>query len=115
MKNPHPQRGEIWVVQLDPAIGSEIKKTRPALIISNNAHNRFMGHLTVLPISDAGEKVYLVEVFLPAGIANLTKNSKIRCHQIRTIDKSRFIKPIGSIPQMYWESIEKALRIHLNF
>jgi len=115
VKNINPLRGEIWVVQLDPAIGSEINKTRPVLVISNDAHNRLMNHVTVLPISDTGNKVYKVEVFLPLGTANLVKNSKIRCHQIRTIDKSRFIKPMGSISQQYWSLIEKALRIHLDF
>jgi mRNA interferase MazF len=114
VKNVHPLRGEIWIVRLDPAIGSEINKTRPALVISNDEHNRLMHHLTVLPISDVGSKVYMVEVFLPAGTAHLLKDSKIRCHQIRTLDRSRFVKPVGSIPQPYWALIEKALLIHLG-
>lgn len=115
MKRIDPSRGEIWIVQLDPAVGSEINKTRPALIISNNEHNHAMQHLTVLPVSDSGKKVFMVEVFLPCGTANLLKDSKIRCHQIRTLDKSRFIKPLGSLPQEYWPLVEKALQIHLGF
>jgi len=115
MSNVTPLRGEIWIVQLDPTVGSEINKTRPALVVSNDEHNQQMGNITVLPISDISNKVYSVEVFLPQGTANLLKDSKIRCHQIRTIDKSRFVKPIGSIPQKYWISIEESLLAHLGF
>ena len=115
MTKVNPSRGEIWIVQLDPTVGSEINKTRPALVVSNDAHNQQMANITVLPISDIGTKVYTVEVFLPEGTANLLKDSKIRCHQIRTIDKSRCIKPMGSIPQKYWLLIEESLRAHLGF
>ena len=115
MKNNMPLRGEIWLVGLDPAIGSEIKKTRPALVISNDTHNRLMGHITVLPITDSGDKIFTVEIFLPKGTAGLLKDSKIRCSQIRTLDKSRLIKELGVIPGEYWPLIEKALNIHFGF
>ena len=92
-----PLRREVWIVQLDPAVGSEINKTRPALVVSNDEYNQAMSNITVLPISDPGHKIYTIEVFLPEGTANLLKDSKVRCHQIRTLDKSRFVKPLGSI------------------
>ena len=108
-------RGQVWLVRLDPAIGSEINKTRPALVVSNNLHNGLLHHITALPITDKGEKVYSVEVFLPKSAAGLTKDSKIRCHQIRTLDKIRFVKLLGEIPADYWPLISRALKIHLGF
>ena len=115
MKSNIPLRGGIWIVQLDPAIGSEIRKSRPALVISNNVHNRLMGHVTVLPITDSGDKVFTVEIFIPKGTAGLLKDSKIRCSQIRSLDKSSLVKELGCITKDYWTLIEKALNIHLGF
>lgn len=108
-------RGQVWLVNLDPTIGSEINKTRPALVVSNNLHNNLLHHITVLPITDKGEKVYSVEVFLPGGTAGLTKDSKIRCHQIRTLDKSRFVKFLGECSTDHWPQVSRALKIHLGF
>ena len=115
MKDNVLLRGEVWIVQLDPAIGSEIKKSRPALIISNDANNRLLEHVTILPITESAGKIYTVEVFLPKGTAGLLKDSKIRCSQIRTLDKSRLVKVLGRIPEKYWVAIQNALNIHLGF
>ena len=109
-----PKRGEIWFVRLDPTQGSEIKKTRPALIISNNINNQFSPLVTALPISDKGEKVYPFEVLLPLGNTGLSKVSKVRCQQIRTVDKLRLVKQLGSIPTSLMASIEEALLLHLG-
>ena len=109
------RRGQVWVVNLDPTVGSEISKTRPALVISNDLQNRLLHHVTVLPITDKGERVYTVEVFLPKGTAGLTKDSKLRCHQIRTIDKARFVKCLGECSSEYWPQISHALKLHLGF
>ena len=108
-------RGQVWLANLDPAVGSEINKTRPALVVSNDLHNNSLHHITVLPITDKGEKIYSVEVFLPKGTAGLMKDSKIRCHQIRTLDKSRFVRFLGECPADQWPQVSRALRIHLGF
>ena len=106
-------RGEIWLVNLDPAIGAEIKKTRPAVMISNNLNNQYASTVTVLPVSDKGEKVYPFEVALPAG-AGLTKESKVRCQQIRTIDKIRLVKLLGRLEEEPLCQIQGALLFHLG-
>ena len=106
--------GQVWLVNLDPTIGSEINKTRPALVVSNDLHNGLLRHITVLPITDKGEKVYSVEVFLPKGTVGLTKDSKIRCHQIRTLDKSRFVRLLGECSADHWPHVSRALKIHLG-
>lgn len=108
------QRGQIWLVNLDPSLGAEIKKTRPALVISNNLNNQYAATITVLPITDRGEKVYPFEVFLPAHVSGLTKDSKIKCQQIRTVDKSRLSKSLGVITEEKWPEIHHALILHLQ-
>ena len=108
-----PKRGEIWLVRLDPAVGSEIKKTRPALIISNDINNQHASLATVLPISDKGAKVYPFEVAISEGISGLSKPSKIKCQQIRTIDKERLVKKLGTVEKELMLDIEEALKLHL--
>lgn len=109
-----PRRGDIWLVRLDPTIGSEIKKTRPAFIISNDTNNQYSPFLTILPISEKGEKVYPFEVTVSISNAALSKPSKIRCQQIRTVDKERLMKRLGVIPKKLLPDIEEALKLHLD-
>ena len=109
-----PLRGQVWLVKLDPAVGAEIKKTRLALVISNDINNQYAETVTVFPIADKGEKVYPVEVYLSSGAAGLTKESKVKCQQIRTVDKSRLVKFLGTLPQEKMKQAEEALLIHLG-
>lgn len=110
-----PRRGEIWLVTLDPVKGAEIKKTRPALIISNDANNQYSDLATVLPITDKGEKVYPFEVSIPTEGTGLIKSSKIKCQQIRTLDKNRFLKRLGQASESVLNDAEVATKIHLGF
>jgi len=109
----YPKRGEIYLVCLDPTIGSEINKTRPALIISNDINNKLSDTITVIPITTSTGKVYPFEVLLSAE-CGLPKSSKAKCNQIRTIDKKRLVRLIGTVSGKLLESVEKALRIHLG-
>lgn len=108
------ERGEIYLVCLDPTIGSEINKTRPALIISNNINNQAAQTVTVIPLTANIEKVYPFETLLLSQESGLPKDSKAKCNQIRTIDKRRLIKPIGRISTEKIKAIENSLRIHLG-
>lgn len=109
-----PVRGEIYLVCLDPAIGSEMDKARPALIISNDINNKLAGTVTVIPVTSAIEKVYPFEVFIPAETSTLPNDSKAKCNQIRTIDKKRLIKSLGKISPEKLKEAEAALCIHLG-
>ena len=109
-----PRRGDIWLVRLDPAVGSEIRKTRPAAVISNDINNRYAGTVTVLPISDRGEKTYPFEVAVPTAGTGLSKPSKIRCQQVRTVDATRLVKFVGSLDPDLVLLAEEALKIHLG-
>jgi mRNA interferase MazF len=109
------RRGAIYLAALDPTLGHEIAKTRPALVVSNDKNNRFAGTVTVLPItSGALEKVYPFEVGIPRGEGGLPKASKIKADQIRTIDKKRLIKAIGALSDEHMSAVDRAVRIHLD-
>ncbi|MGB4645268.1 MAG: type II toxin-antitoxin system PemK/MazF family toxin [Dictyoglomaceae bacterium] len=109
-----PKRGEIWLVVLDPIVGSEIGKTRPALVISNNRNNEFSNTITILPITSKTQEVYPFEVFLSKEEGYLSSDSKIKCNQIRTVDKRRLIKLLGEVTDEKLKEVDKALLIHLG-
>jgi mRNA interferase MazF len=107
-------RGDIWLVNLDPTVGSEIKKTRPAVIISNDIANQYSATVTVLPVTDRGDKVFPVETEIPLKTGGLTKPSKIKCAQIRTVDKVRLVRFMGVLPDRVLHAAERALCLHLG-
>lgn len=108
------KRGNIYFANLNPTIGNEINKVRPVLILSNDINNVHSNIVTVIPITSSILKVRHFEVFIPAGEANLPKDSKAKCDQIRTIDKSRFINELGKLSANYMVDIELAVLRHLS-
>src|SRR4029079_2248079 len=80
-----PRRGELYWVDLDPTVGSEIAKRRPGLIISNDVGNQFSARVIVAPLTSRGtDRVYPFEVLVPSGEGGLAETSKIALDQIRT-------------------------------
>ena len=106
-------RGDIWLVNLDPTVGAEIKKTRPAVVISNDIANQHAATVTVLPVIDRGDKVFPVEVDILLKTGGLIKASKIKCQQIRTVDKLRLVRFLGVLPDQTVHAAERALCLHL--
>ena len=110
-----PRYGDIYEVNLDPVVGSETGKRRPALVVSNDINNEFSQTVTVLPITgQPARKQYPFEVLVSKGVAGLTADSRIKANQVRTIDKRRLVSFRGSLPSQYLPQVEKALKIHLN-
>ena len=109
-----PRRGEVWVVALDPTIGREIRKTRPAVVLSNDINNHYSGTVTVIPVASLLKKVYPFEVYLPEGEGGLEYDSKARTDQIRTVDIRRLVRRLGSLSRERILEIERALAIHLD-
>ena len=109
------KRGNIYLAALDPTIGSEINKTRPVIVVSNNINNDFGNIVTIIPLTSNTEKIYPFEVFIKQDVANLPKDSKAKADQIRTIDKTRIIKEIGVLPKEVLSEVEVAIKTHLNF
>lgn len=105
IKNLIPSVGDmtirwgIYLVNLDPVVGSEQGKTRPALVISKEEINRILPVVSILPLTSLkeGRRIYVNEVLVHSGESLLEKDSIVLCYQIRTVDKSRLIKRIGEI------------------
>jgi mRNA interferase MazF len=114
MASLFPKRGELWLVALDPTVGSEIGKTRPAVVISNDRNNEYAETVTVLPMTSKTEKIYPFEVAIPAGQRGLKVDSKVKASQIRTIAKARLIKRLGTLAEKSIALIEGAVLIHLG-
>ncbi len=108
------RRGSCYLAALDPVIGREISKTRPVVVVSNDKNNEFSGTVTILPITSKHiKKIYPFDVFLAKGTGNLPKDSKVKADQIRTLDKSRIVKFIGTLEKGKIHLVDKAMRIHL--
>lgn len=109
------KRGGIYLASLDPVVGKEISKTRPVVVVSNDKNNHFSSTVTILPVTSKNiQKIYPFEVFFKKGKSNLPKNSKVKADQIRTLDKSRIVKFIGTLENKEMDLLDKAILIHLD-
>ena len=107
-------RGDVYEVNLDPVIGLEIGKRRPAVIIQNDIGNANSGTTIVAPISSMkpGVKVFPIMVVLPKGSGGLFNESFVHCGQIRTLDKNcRLARRLGHLSEQQMTDIDEALRI----
>jgi mRNA interferase MazF len=110
-----PRRGEIYWVRLDPTVGTEIAKTRPALIISNDVGNEVSGHVIVAPLtSRRTDQVYPFEVLIPAPEGGIDRASKVALDQIRTIDKRRVGRKVGMLSGERMNEVDAAIRLSLK-
>ena len=103
-------RGEIWWVNFDPSLGGEIQKTRPAVIVSNNASNRTLNRLQVVPITSRVDRVYPCE-------AVVSLNGEVRkamADQIATVSKQRLGSRLGALSESDLRLVDGAIRIQLG-
>jgi mRNA interferase MazF len=106
----HPRRGEVWWVSFDSSVGGEIRKTRPALVLSNNAANTALNRVIVVPLTSQTEKVY-------PGEAMVTLNGEQRkamADQIATASKQRLSNKLGSLSPADMAAVEKAVLLQLG-
>jgi mRNA interferase MazF len=113
------RRGEIVTVSLDPARGSEASKTRPAVVVSNDAANAAAtrlgrGVVTVVPVTSNTERIYPFQVLLPARQTGLPRDSKAQAEQIRSVAVERIGKRVGQLPASLITELDQALRVHLS-
>jgi len=113
------RRGEIVTVELDPARGSEASKTRPAVVVSNDAANGTAtrlgrGVITVVPVTSSTDRIYPFQVLLPASHTGLHRDSKAQAEQVRSVAVERIGRRVGHLPAPLLAQLDQALRIHLN-
>ena len=104
------QRGEVWWVEFDPSVGSEVRKTRPAVIVSNDAANRNLPRVMAMPMTSSVAKVY-------PGEALVTVNgqaSKVMADQIMEADKRRLKSRLGRLDRADMAAVEDAIRLHFG-
>jgi len=106
------RRGEIFLVNFDPTVGAEAKKTRPALVVSNNVNNAHSPIVSISPITSNVKSVYSFEVKIPSGTGGLRTGSKVMVNQTRAVDKIRLVKKLGHLPEKLMEQISQALKLH---
>ena len=109
------KRGDIYYADLNPTCGTEMSKKKPVAIVSNNASNKCSEVITVVPITSNITKVFPFEVYLEKNKTFLDKDSKLSCHQVRTISKRRIIgSKVGEVTPKDMQFVDNALRLHLN-
>jgi mRNA interferase MazF len=113
------RRGEIVTVTLDPGRGAEASKTRPAVIVSNDAANATAtrlgrGVITVVPVTSNTARIYPFQVLLPAGQTGLRHDSKAQAEQVRSIAVERVGERVGQLPAALIGELDQALRLHLS-
>lgn len=110
------KRSEVWLINLDPTVGAEIRKTRPAIVVNHDG----LGILplrVVVPITDWKDRYAVADWMVkvdPDTFNNLTKPSAADCFQVRSVSQDRFVRNLGQIEDKKMAEIEQSLAIVLN-
>lgn len=112
-------RGEIRLVDLEPARGSEANKRRPAVLVSNDQANHSAarsarGVVTVVPVTSNTSRVFPFQVLLPAQETGIDRDSKAQAEQVRSVDVRRVGPAVGRVPIELMVKVDDALRLHLQ-
>ena len=105
-----PRRGDVYWVALDPSIGTEIRKTRPAVVVSNDSANAFGMRIVVLPVTSNVSSLFPGEALVSVG----GKPCRVLGDQVRSIDKRRLRGRVGSLSREDLRAVDGALRITLD-
>ncbi|MDY6990473.1 MAG: type II toxin-antitoxin system PemK/MazF family toxin [Thermodesulfobacteriota bacterium] len=106
------RRGDVFLVNFDPTIGAEAKKTRPGLVVSNDINNTHSPIISIAPVTSNVTRVYSFEVEVAAQTGGLRSRSKVMVNQTRAVDKARLLEKLGHLPDDLMKEVNRALRLH---
>lgn len=107
---PAPRRGEVWLVLFTSAVGGEIQKTRPALVLSNDTANALLNRVQVVPISSQVSRLYPAEAYVTLNGAS----RKAMADQVTTASKRRLVRRLGNLSQEDVGSVARAICLQLG-
>ncbi len=108
------KRGEVFFVNFDPTAGAEAKKTRPAVVVSNDVNNAHSPIVSIAPITSNVTRVYSFEVEILPTEGGLRSHSKVMVNQTRAVDKIRLTKKLGQLSEASMSKINDALKLHYD-
>ncbi len=112
-RSPTPRRGDIWLVALDPTIGHEIKKTRPAIVVTSDLYNRTNWVLLVLPLT-SNDNAEVDQVLIRPPEGGVTSPSVTLPDQLRAVDRQRLVKRLGRLSPATLDRVNRTLKIVLD-